>query len=822
MASIDPGCTLCDLHKTCVSVCQAADGVTERADVLFVGEAPGADEDADGRPFVGQAGRLLRKAIHEFGIDKFRTAITQAVKCCPPRDQTPSVKQVRACAMYLEDEISTLKPRFIVPMGNVALRALTGKTGVTKFVGRSLPHESGAVVFPMIHPASVFHDEGRNAPTFEAGFEMLARALKGQSANTKSFRRGTVEEMKTVLLGLARGLKPFAIDIETGTELPDPEGQLQGNPHFAEIDCVAVAWGSKDNETLWCEWPASAGRPEFLKCLRAALVAGTMIAHNAVFETKWFLHRLREPSRTWKIEDTILFHHLVDENQKHGLEVLAAQYTDMGGYDNEVALLLAEGKTHHQIWKEQPDTLGRYCAGDALATFKAWQALRPKVYADRGLTRIWETVTRDAIFTVARAELNGRKVDFNMLAGLRSKWTREGDEALASVLDDPAVKTYMRRRAESGRPLDEDGFNPGSSQQVGDVLFKVLRVPSLGKTDGGAPSVKAEYIEPYQNTFPWIREYLTWKGRQKALEKMAEVESLTAPDVFLYGSYLIFGTVTGRLASANPNLQNFSVEARRVVVSRWPNGCIVEADYSQLELRAIADMAKCEPLLAAFRAGIDPHAATTARMYNIPLTEVTKELRQRGKIANFLLAYGGGPGRLQISGGLSRDEAEEVYKLFHAAYPELKAYARRMEREARATGCVRSPSGRLRRLPDINSFTVGVQRAAAREAGNSPVQGACSDINTWACGRTTRVLDAQGFATRLLGPTHDSGAYDAPKIEVPRLVGILQHVMVKEAPRAVCPSLTVPFEVEVKWGPSWGDLKPYDGPVIAVDSLPGR
>src|SRR5687767_7600310 len=146
MPQIDAGCTLCTLHSTCQTVCLGGDGVTERADVLFVGGAPEASDDEQARVFTGQSGRLLRKAIAEFGIDKFRVAITNTVKCRPPEDATPSVKQVRACAMYLEDEIATLKPRFIVPLGNVALQALSGRKGVTKFVGRQLPHPSGAVV----------------------------------------------------------------------------------------------------------------------------------------------------------------------------------------------------------------------------------------------------------------------------------------------------------------------------------------------------------------------------------------------------------------------------------------------------------------------------------------------------------------------------------------------------------------------------------------------------------------------------------------------------------------------------------------------------
>jgi len=829
LPSIDANCELCDLAKTCRRVCLEGAGAEGKIDVLFVGSAPGFEEEESDRPFVGGGGRLLRQAIETFGIKKWRTRVTYAVKCRPPADKKePSIKSVRACAMYLEDEIEQYKPRLVVALGNVALRALTGKTGVTKYVGRLLPHPSGARVFPMLDPAAVFHDAAKNQPTFEAGFEMLARALEGKEATTSEYARVDLDTALGMLERLQRAKAPFTIDIETGTDQPDPQGNLQGNPHFADIDCFAFAWGEAAQDVAWCAWPKSpTDRARLLSRLKALFDSGaTMIAHNATFETKWFVHRLKA-SRTyrWRIEDTLLFHHLIDENQRHGLEVLASQLTDMGGYDNEVALLLAEGKTHHQIWLEQPEVLGRYCAGDALATFKAWTVLRPMIFdkdsGDAGLVRVWRTVTNDAIFSVAWAELAGRKVDFDTLRRLRSKWTRESDEALAEVLDAPEVKAYVERRERAGNPVPGGTFNPGSAQQVGAILFKTFRLPVQGLTETGQPSIKAENIQPYAKGNPWVEAYLTWKGRQKALEKLAEVEGLTAPDCFLYGHYLIFGTVTGRLSSADPNLQNFSTETRQIIVSRFPDGVIVEADYSQLELRLFAEASGCEPLLKSFRDGGDPHAAMASRMYRKPLADVTKDERFLGKTANFLLWNQGGPQRLKITGGLDARTADEVYDLFHKANPEARKYARRMEYLCRGAEAVRSPVGRLRRLPDISSTETGIQRAAAREAGNAPIQGTASDLNTWAFNRVGRLLAEKGMRAVPLGVTHDSGTYDCPRSEVPALAAMLVRVMTQEAPRAVCPDVHVPFEVEVKVGPSWGNLEVYE-PEVAVNSSAGR
>lgn len=816
---IDPNCQACELHASCRTVCIAADGVTERADVLFVGAAPSDDADEQGRPFVESAGRLLRKAIDEFGLGKYRVALTNTVKCKPPGDKEPTVKQVRACAMYLEEEIANLKPRFIVPLGNVALRALTGKTGITKYIGRQIPHKSGSIVFPMIHPTSVFYDESRNQPIFESGFEMLLRALQGRQATTKNFKRVTRLEMAKILVGLTARKATYALDFETGPTGSDPEGNLQGNPHFAKIDCMAIAWGARDQDVAWCEWGDGKGAKDvlllgaLLKLLRSG---ARMIAQNGVFEAKWLMHLLGLPPHfEWDLEDTLLFHHLLDENQSHGLEVIAATYTDMGGYDNEVSLMVAEGRTHHEIWLLDPEALGRYCAGDTLATFKAWMQLRSLLLADAGLWRVWTTVTKGLIFSVAWAELNGRKIDFSRTGALRKEWEQQADEALADILDDPSVKRYVARRAASDRPIMGGVFNPASAQQVSDIVFHVLRLPCYGKTKGGAPSIKAEFIEPFKNKSPWIAAYLVWKGRKKAIEKIDEAERLTAPNGFLYGSYLIHGTTTGRPSSSNPNLQNYADEVRTIVVPRWPDGVIVEADYSQLELRLFAWASDCEYLLDAFRKGHDPHSAMASRMYHVPKPD--KDQRFKGKTANFLLWNGGGSTRLRFSGGLSAPDADEVFELFHAATPHQRRYARGVEREAKANpgGEVRSPVGRLRRVPDIHSFEVGMQRAAAREAANAPVQGTASDINSWAFTMARRLIGRLKIAALGLGITHDSGTYEAREMELPRLVGMLKYVMEVAAPKAVCPQIDVPFGVEIKVGTSWGSLEPYTGPVIA-------
>lgn len=828
-------CTLCDLSKTCRSVCLPPAGAkTGPVDILFVGGAPAIDDDREDQAWVSESGVLLRMALKEYGLDKYRWAATSAVRCKPPETEEgevrdPSVREIKACSPYLAEAIKAYKPRFIVPMGNVALRAVIGKTGITKWLNREIPHDSGAVVFPMFAPGAVLNDESKKGQ-FEAGFQVLKRLLAGKPSGVTHLveARVTVDEaiaaidqMIVLAAETATPDAPFgvAIDFETsaakGFETFEP---AVFNPKTAEIKTCALAYREAPGEEpipLWFTWPTDKAELSRLRTAltRLLLSKATLVPFNAVFEVRWLLWKVLIPKLgeveaakfVWRVEDPMLFHHLWDENSPHGLDVVAAQYTDMGGYDNEVALLVADGMSYDEI---PLDTLGAYNAGDALATLLAWEVLRSKVARDPGLWRAWTTTIKDAIITVAWCELHGRKIDFARMASLKAETSEKIDVSLATVNDSPLVNRYVEAREKSDRPLRGGAFNPASPEQVADILFKMLRLPVLGKTETGAPSTKADYVRPFESRDPFIKAYLSYKGYAKVLEKLTEVEGYTAPDGFVYGSYLLHGTVTGRLSSSNPNLQNFAETSRVVVVSRWPDGVILEADYSQLELRLVAEASDCGPLLRAFREKKDPHRVTAALMFGIDEEAVTKDQRYLGKTGNFLLTYGGGPRRLMISAGLSEDDAQFVYKAFHRAYPEIGRWMRDVHRGANASGVVRSVTGRLRRLPDAQSYTVGLRRKAEREAGNFPIQNLGSDLNTWAVNRVRKLCAHKGLRAVTLGLTHDSGTYDVPRLEVPRLAGMIRTVMTVQAPEAVYPSLSVPLEVEIKAGPTWGSLVP--------------
>jgi uracil-DNA glycosylase family 4 len=816
----DPDCSLCPLHAGVRTRCVGVHG-SPAPEVLFVGEAPGAEEDDRGLPFVGPAGQLLRQAIEVFGISEHAYAITNAVKCRPPENRTPRVGEVNACFAYLDAEIRALRPKVVVTLGNVALHALTGVRGVTKVAGRPMTFEDRPyIVFPILHPSAVLRVPANKA-SFETQFQLLKTYLqRGGVAPTLDYERVDSWEAARRLNEIAEKRATFAIDFET-TGL---------NPKFGSIVTCAISTGDR---SWWFEWPtARTGLPVALGVLRLAFHNALvkrkcpMVAHNAVFEVKWVLQHILAPlvggalkdlrRIRWPVVDTMLLHHLLDENVPHHLDYCAATLTDMGGYSDTVDALVAAGTPHHEI---PLSTLGPYNAADADVTWRIYQIMRPQISEDSCLERVWVDIVRKTIWSVAWAELYGRHIDLDRVESLRAELMLKERTLRARIMSDPVVLRYTAARTKAQNPLPKGEFNPDSPAQIADVVFRYLKIPKVGKTDSGEPSVRAAYLEPFRKTEPFLDVYLDWKEAQTLLTKYLDkqIRALVKPDGFLYGSYLIHGTVTGRLASREPNLQNFAPVLRETIVSRFPGGQIVEADYSQLELRLMAFAAGCAPLLEAYRLGQDVHRLTASKITGKPIGEVTKDERQNlGKRPNFALLYGASPRRFHMEFGVPLEEAERISEAWHAAYPEVSRFLRHIHRDVMASGSLRSRMGRIRRLPEALSANESIRHKALLMASNFPIQSLGADLTTISMNAVVDRIAASGMDSIVLGSTHDSITLDCPPGEVDAVARMLRTIMVDETAERF-PWLTVPLDIEVKAGPSWGTMGVW---AEAVKTLP--
>jgi len=349
-------------------------------------------------------------------------------------------------------------------------------------------------------------------------------------------------------------------------------------------------------------------------------------------------------------------------------------------------------------------------------------------------------------------------------------------------------------------------FNINSPQQLGRVLFEDLLLPQSRKTKTGY-STEASVMEALRGVHPVIEFILEY--RQLSKLKSTYVDALPAlinhKTGRVHTSFNQTGTATGRLSSSNPNLQNIPVRGemgnkiRRTIIAP-PGAYLLSADYSQIDLRALAHLSQDPGLIAAFAHDEDIHALTASKIFGIPAGEVTTEMRRNAKTVNFGVVYGMSDYGLEQATNLSREEASQFITLYFEKYPKVKEYLEATKEQARKLGYVQTVLGRRRFLPEINSFNRMVREAAERMAINAPVQGSSADIIKIAMINLHREMERRNLKSKMLLQIHDELLFEVPKQEVEEMKSLVTELM----PQAV--ELRVPVKIDIKLGRNWGEM----------------
>lgn len=349
-------------------------------------------------------------------------------------------------------------------------------------------------------------------------------------------------------------------------------------------------------------------------------------------------------------------------------------------------------------------------------------------------------------------------------------------------------------------------FNIQSSKQLGVVLFEELGLPYKKKTKTGY-STSAEVLESLAGYHPMIADVLQY--RQLTKLKSTYVDGLLkviAPDGRIHSHFQQTVTATGRLSSVDPNLQNIPVrtelgrELRRMFVAEQGR-VLVDADYSQIELRVLAHVADDDAMIEAFRGGQDIHATTASKVYGVPVEEVTPQMRSSCKAVNFGIVYGISDFSLAQDIGVTRKEAAAFIQSYLDTYPGVHHYMESIKQSARETGYVETLFGRRRALPELNSKNFNLRSFGERAAMNTPIQGTAADIIKIAMLRVRDRLKAEGFEARLILQVHDELILEAPEHEAERAAALLREEMEHAA------ELRVPLVAEAKIGHSWYETK---------------
>jgi DNA polymerase-1 len=347
-------------------------------------------------------------------------------------------------------------------------------------------------------------------------------------------------------------------------------------------------------------------------------------------------------------------------------------------------------------------------------------------------------------------------------------------------------------------------FNINSPKQLGVVLFEELELPALKKTKTGY-STNAEILEKLRHRHPIVQEVLEY--RQLAKLKSTYVEGLLkviAPDGRIHTSFQNTVTATGRLSSTEPNLQNIPVrtplgaEMRKMFIAA-PGNVLVDADYSQIELRLLAHIADDQEMQEGFRSGVDIHTITASQVFGVPVELVTKSMRSSSKAVNFGIVYGISEFSLAQDIGVSRNEAKAYMERYFEKYSGVRSYMNRIVAQAKEDGYVSTVMGRRRPLPEINSSNFNQRSFGERVALNAPIQGTAADIIKLAMIRVQNRLKAQGLTGRLVLQVHDELIVECPQEESEQVAAILKEEMEQVA------SLSVPLQADAKVGSCWAD-----------------
>ncbi|MCM1066204.1 MAG: DNA polymerase I [Muribaculaceae bacterium] len=476
--------------------------------------------------------------------------------------------------------------------------------------------------------------------------------------------------------------------------------------------------------------------------------------------------------------DTAVAHYLVQPEQKHDLATLAMTYLGFTTYD--YALSATERKA-------APADPAAAMTETAILTLRLRPLLEVEV-EERGQTKLLHDVELPLVAVLASMEWEGARIDVNELKALSSQ--------LSARLDALQEQAF----AIAGEP-----FNVNSPAQVGQILFDRLQIdPKARKTKGGSWSTAEDVLEKYAKDVPLVQLILDIRGLRKLLATYVDaLPKLINPATGkLHTTYNQTVTATGRISSTNPNLQNIPIrtadgrDIRRAFVPD-PGCLMLSADYSQIELRLMADLSGDESMVEAFLSGADIHRATAAKIYHLPLDQVSDEQRRNAKTANFGIIYGISAFGLSERLGIPRGEAKELIEGYLATYPGVAAYMEKSIERARTDGFVTTIMGRKRYLPDIASRSNTVRAYAERNAINAPLQGSAADIIKVAMVAVDAEIRRRGLRSRMIMQVHDELVFNV----VPDELASLQEIVVKGMESAY--SGRVPMEVAAGVGNNW-------------------
>lgn len=485
--------------------------------------------------------------------------------------------------------------------------------------------------------------------------------------------------------------------------------------------------------------------------------------------------------------DTMIAHYLLNPELRHGMDYLAETYLKYKPVP--ISQLIGPKGKNQLCMRDVPlAQIAEYAAEDADVTLKLKNFFAPEL-KKAGIESLFFDIEMPLIYVLVEMEATGVKLDTVAL--------KQSSEELTAALNNLEKEIYE---------LAGVKFNINSSKQVGEVLFEHLKIEEKAKkTKTGSYSTSEDILEKMRSKHPVVGKLLEYRGLKKLLSTYIDaLPELINPETGkIHTSFNQTVTATGRLSSTNPNLQNIPIrdelgrEIRKAFIPDNEDCTFFSADYSQIELRIMAHLSQDEHMIEAFRSGADIHSATAAKIYGIPVEEVTGDMRRKAKTANFGIIYGISIFGLAERLNIPRAESKELIEGYFKSYPGIRDYMDESIRIAKEKGYVETIFKRKRYLPDINSHNAIVRGYAERNAINAPIQGSAADIIKVAMVRIYNRFEEEGLKSKMILQVHDELNFNVCQDEQEKV----RQIVLEEMENAI--QLQVPLIADCGEGKNW-------------------
>lgn len=737
-----------------------------------------ASDNIPGCPGVGE--KTAVKLLQQFGsidrlleqTDKLKGALKSKVE-----EHSDQIRISRMLATIKTDVPIVLDENLFIrqEINGEALRTifeeLEFRTLLTRVMKEDTPPPASKV--PIQGDLFALFDATQTAET--SATDVLPMGFTDISSTPHNYHMVATEQQREELAALLAAQKEVCFDSET----------TGVDPLVSEL--VGLSFAFREGEAYYV--PVSADRDQ---AAREIAVFKPFFEESSIAKIgqniKYDILQLRQYGINvkGKLFDTMIAHYLLNPEQRHGMDYLAESYLQYRTIHID-ELIGTRGKNQKSMRDVDPAVVKDYAAEDADITLKLKNILEKDIRLN-GIEHLFFEIESPLVYVLADMEWTGVRLDLGALNELSLQYSSELETIEQAIA------------AMAGMP-----FNVNSPKQIGEVLFDRLKIADKPKkTKTGQYKTSEEELEKLRNRHPIIEKILEQRGLKKLLSTYVDAFPLLVSERTgkVHTSFNQTVAATGRLSSTNPNLQNIPIrdergrEMRKVFIPD-EGSLFVSSDYSQIELRIMAHLSGDRNMVEAFAKGQDIHAATAAKIFKIPLEEVTVDMRRKAKTANFGIIYGISPFGLSERLNIPRGEAKELIDEYFVTFPGVKHYMDNSILQAREKGYVETLFGRKRFLPDINSRNATVRGYAERNAINAPIQGSAADIIKVAMIRIFKRFQEEQLRSKMILQVHDELNFNVYPDELEKVRQVVTHEM-----ENAC-SLSVPLVTDLGVGENW-------------------